>query len=185
MITRRGVIAGRTVRRAYTLVELVATIVVLAIVGSISSFMVFNSTQGYREATVTAQLHAEASVAFDRVVRELRKMDLDDAAAGTAPDIESIDTSSITWNDNSTLALSGTDLMYTESGGTPAVLLGDVSAFTLQAFDESESTVVLPAAAAACDPIRRLSAEITVTRAGVSETLRTRLFLRATMEGGG
>ncbi|MHC5002828.1 MAG: PilW family protein [Planctomycetota bacterium] len=172
-------------RRGFTLIELIATIVVLATVGTVASAIVMNATGGYVEASTAAQLHAEASVALDRIVRELRSMNLDTDATGIAPDIESIASSAITWNDDDTLTLTGSNLTLAEDGGSAVVLLGDVSAFTIAASDEDDASVPLPASAASCDPIRRLTITVTVTRHGVSETLRSKLYLRCTMAGAG
>ena len=78
---------SRRDRRSFTLVESIATIVVLAIVSSVSSGVILQATDGYVDATTKAQLHTEASTAMDRMVREIRKIPLDPAAAGIAPDI--------------------------------------------------------------------------------------------------
>lgn len=175
----------RTARRGFTLVEAVATIVVLAVIGTVSSGIVMNATGGYLEASEGAQLHAEASIALDRIVRELRSMSLDDAASSIAPDIESMSATAITWDDDDTLALSGTDLLLTEDGGAATLLLGDVSSFALTAHDESDATIALPITGAGCDAVRRVTIELTLTRNGVSESLRAKLFLRCTMAGAG
>ena len=84
-------------RRGFTLIEAIATIVLLSILGTFGSLVILNSTEGYIDASTVSQLHAELSISLDRIVRELRKIELDSGAAGVAPDIDSVTTTSIAW----------------------------------------------------------------------------------------
>lgn len=170
-------------RRGLTLVELIATIVVLAALGSTASLIIFNAADGYLASATTAQLHAEASVALDRIARELRRIELDGTAASLAPDIDAFSATSVTWSGDSILRLTGTNLELVEDGAAAAVLLSDVSAFSLAAYDESDAALSLPLSGAACDPIRRVAVSVTLTRDGVSETLGCKVCLRGTMSG--
>ena len=63
-------------------------------------------------------------------------------------------------------------------------MLTDLSAITVKAFDEDNTELALPLVGVDCDAVRRISVEITIQRAGVSETLRTKTFLRSTMRLG-
>ena len=98
-----------------------------------------------------------------------------------AADIVSITASSITWQTNSSLSLSGANLMLSESGGSPRVLLSDVTSFTVQAYDESNSALATSLSGSACHPVRRLRFTLTLQRTGVTHTLRSKVFLRGTM----
>ena len=169
----------------FTIIEMIATIVILAIVGSLVSSILMSATSGYSRGATAAQLHGELSMALDRVDRELREIELDQAAASTAPDISAMTASSITWNTDCSLSLSGSNLMLTMNGGTAAVLLSNVTAFTLAAYNESNTALAASLSGSACDPIRRLSVQITTQRYGVTESLRTRVFLRCTVENAG
>ena len=172
-------------RRAFTLVEVVATIVVLATIGTVASGILFTATDGYLEARMTAQLHSELSIAMDRIVRELRNIQLDDTADDVAPDIDAVTATSITWDDDYVIALSGSDLMLTIDGGAAAVLLSDVTSFTIQGYDEDNSELAATLNGDDCDDIRRASISVTIERSGVSETLRSKVFIRSTMHGAG
>ncbi|MCP3905414.1 MAG: prepilin-type N-terminal cleavage/methylation domain-containing protein, partial [Planctomycetes bacterium] len=76
------------VRRAFTLVEAMVTMVVLAAIGSVASGLVLDSVDDYLTARTRGQLHAELSIAMDRIMRDLRKIPLDSAAASIAPDVD-------------------------------------------------------------------------------------------------
>jgi hypothetical protein len=169
-------------------IEAISTIVILGAVGSVTSTVILAAADGYLDASVNAQLHSELSNAMDRIVRELRRIPRDVGAAGIAPDIDDVTSSSIDWNDSdgaNAIALNGTVLELDTSAAAVSTLLTGVSSFTVQAYDESDAALANPLTGAACHPIRRVSIEITLDRSGVSETLRTRVFLRSTMSGAG
>ena len=176
----------QSVRRGgFTLIEVVSTIAVLSALATVASGILFTATGGYLQASTTAQLHSERSIALDRAVRELRNIELDGEADGIAPDIDSVTADSIAWSDDCSLALSGRDLMLGIDGGGPAVLLSDVSAFIVQTYDEDNSALAATLSGGQCDDIRRVSIVLTVRRYGVSATLRSRVVLRSTMQGSG
>ncbi|MHC4107369.1 MAG: prepilin-type N-terminal cleavage/methylation domain-containing protein [Planctomycetota bacterium] len=183
--------------RGFTLIESLATIVVLATLGSIASFIMVNAVDGYVDAANAAQLQAEISTAMDRAVRELRKIDLVSAAdPAIEPDIDAFDDDIITWDDDDldadtyTLQLVGNQLQFINDGAAAVVLLDDVVAgtgFQLTAEKDGDPPVVLanPVAGAELPNIRRIAIQITAQRSGITRTLRTKIFLRSTMDGGG
>jgi prepilin-type N-terminal cleavage/methylation domain-containing protein len=176
--------AHRRRRRAgFTLIEAVATIVILAIIGTASSGIILAASDGFLSASATAQLHTEVSIGLDRICRELRNIQLDTDASGVAPDIDSVTATSITWDDDSSLALNGTNLNLAIGGGASAALLTDVSAFSITTCDEDNAALAASLSGDSCDAVRRIAVSITVTRHGVSETLRAKVFLRSTMLG--
>ena len=174
--------AAQRQRAGFTLIELIATIVVIGAVGSVASFMVGSSVNGYVGAAVQAQLHSELSVSLDRIDRELRKIP-PELAGSVSPDIVSITPTLIQWNGNYRFHLSSGRVYYTDGGGTARILQEDVTAFSVQAFDESNAALAGTLNDAACDAVRRVQITLTVQRSGVTETLRTKIFLRCTMEG--
>ncbi len=182
-----GPVSGGGVRRAFTLIESMATVGVLATLGSIASFLILDAVDGYSEAATSAQLHAELSIGMDRALREIRKIEPDTGASGVAPNITGVGSTSVTWQDsdadNYSFTKSASVIDLQVDGGAGAVLLSDVSGLTVKAFDEDNTELGLPLAGAACDAVRRISVEITLQRDGVSPTLRSKVFIRSTMSG--
>ncbi len=174
-------------RRGFTLIEAITTIVLLSILGMFGSLIILNNTEGYIDASTRSQLHAELSISLDRIVRELRKIKLDSGAAGVAPDIDTVTSTSIAWRDTDgdaySLSLSGSNLLLAVNGAASNILLSDVTAFSLNTYDESNVQLSASLTGASCDPIRRVELSITMTRQGVSETLGTKLLIRSTMSG--
>jgi hypothetical protein len=164
-----------------------AAVAVLGILASISSHLLVETVGRCLDATTSAQLHAELSVAMDRITRELRRIDLDAGAGGVAPDVVSVEADSIGWEDidgdDYELALNAGTLTLQVNGGAAALLLSDVTACTITAFDQDNTQLGASLSGAGCDPIRRVSVSVTVQRNGISETLRTRAYIRSTMEG--
>src|SRR5690606_27563144 len=94
-------------RRGFTLIESIATITLLAILGSIASFMLAPVIASHSSAAVAAQLQVELSLTLDRIERELKVIERDDSATSAAPDIAQITPTSITWHGDSSLIFSG------------------------------------------------------------------------------
>src|SRR5262249_38647629 len=67
-------------RRGFTLIEAIATIIVLATLGSVASTILLTAMNGYTNAAIGAQMQSEASIALDRITRELRKALRDSSA---------------------------------------------------------------------------------------------------------
>lgn len=179
-------ISSRPDRRrapAFTLVEMIAAITIIAALGSFSSGIVYSAVRSYRDAATRAVLHSDASTAFDRAFRVLHSISRDTTASVVAPMISSVSATAITWDSNDTLSLSGSQLMLTENGGTPRAILNDVSAFTVTAYDESNAALAATLSGAATQAVRRLQLDVTLTRHGISETLRMKVYIRCTMSG--
>lgn len=171
-------------RAGFTLIEVVATIVILASVASVASNILLTAGDGYLDAATRAQLHSELSMALDRLVREVRQIDLDNDADDIAPDIDSTAANALAWHSDCSVSLDGSTLELVIDGGDAETLLTDVSGFTVQTYDEDNSALAASLSGDNCDPIRRVSVTITLSRYGVSETLRTKVFIRSCMVRG-
>lgn len=173
-------------RRAFTLIELILVMSVLGIVGLTISIVMPTAVVASRDHTVRTQLLEEASTTLERMAIELRAIPLDTAVLPTiAPKISSVTSTSLNWNTNWALSLSGTNLMLTASGGASTLLQPDVSAFSIVCYNESNTALASSLTGSACYPIRRIQVSITLTRTGVSQSLRSRFFVRSCVSGAG
>ena len=169
-------------RRAFTLVEVIATIVIVAVLAAISANLVRSATSGYADAATRAELVNDGSAALERLVTGIRDIPLRASVTPAEPLIATITTDSLTVDGNQGFALSGTNLRLTVAGVTKT-LVGNVSNFQVRAFDQSNAALAVSLSGDACDPVRRIELTLTLSRNGVSETLRTRVFLRCMMNG--
>lgn len=185
---RRESGAGPRARRAFTFIELMAVVVILGVLSSVSSLLLVNAIDGYLEAATTAQVHSDLSIAMDRLAREFRRIPPYPTVPGAVPYIGFADVSTVTWYDEDAdaynVALNGTDLELAADGGAAADLLTDVTAFTLAYADEDDDPLATPMLnSPAVDPIRRITIDITVTRKGMSQSLSAKVYVRSCMSG--
>lgn len=173
----------RPLRRGFTLVETIAALVIVAVVGSVSSGIIYTAIGSYRDASTTAQLHNDCSAALDRLTKALWSIPRDSTASIVAPQISTVTATSIAWGGNWSLALSGTQLMLVEAGGTARPILENVTSFTISCFNESNTAMAANISGAGTQAIRRIQLQVTVARQGISHSLRTRTFIRSTMSG--
>jgi prepilin-type N-terminal cleavage/methylation domain-containing protein len=166
-------------RRAYTLIELVASIVVIGIMSGVASGLLMRAVEGDRACAARAQLTWEASMALDRAQRELKHI-ARHADGGAA--IDALSPTAIQWDALNSLSLNADELTLTAPDNPPVTLLSDVTAFTLAAFSADGTAIALPIAGDACRDVRRLSITIAADRNGAAVTLRTRIFVRAGLE---
>ena len=159
--------------RGFTLVEAIATIAVLAVVMTVCS----------RIISTTVNAYAEIASAMERIGFEVRSCRLV-SAGSAAPDMSAVRADRLTWTDSSgearDLRVVGSALILT-IGSTDYTLVNNVTAFAVSAFDESGAA--LAASLDDCSAVRRVQITITAARAGVAETLRSRLFLRRLAAG--
>lgn len=173
-------------RRAFTLVEAIATIAILATLSVISSRLILESSARYTDAATRADLNTRASAAMQRVVSELRSMQKDPSTV--VPSITSaFSATSVIFTNASGVSTtisynSGTSTLSITLGGTTSTLLTNCSSFAL-AYADKDNAAVSPGGNR--DNIRRVSITITATQGGISETIRTTVYIRALMAGSG
>lgn len=174
----------RRARAGFSLVELIAAMVVLSTIAAAVGAMMPTMATGSRDAILRGELHEEASTTVERLVREWRAIDLNSSVSPTiAPSISSATANSLTWA-SGTISLSGTSLMLTLPGSSAKVLQPNVGSLTLTYYNESNSALTPPLSGAACYAIRRIGVDLTLTRDGTSERVRTKVYIRSTMQGG-
>lgn len=165
---------------AFTLVELLAAVIVIAVIGLVASGLIVRVATTNADTVTRGQVQSDLSAAMERIDRELRQIPA--RTGSTAPHIDAVTPTSITFGASSSIGLSSGTLTIS-TGGSPATLLTGVSAMTVQCYDESNSALATTLSGSACDAIRRIMVTITVTRAGLSDSLRTKVYLRCTMAG--
>lgn len=173
----RGRASGR---RGFTLVEMAATMSIVAVVSATAAMVLARAAEGYASAATRSRLHAEVSTGLDRLVREIRQIPVDAEGSPPSPRISRVDRDGLEY-DGGRIERSGGEVRLGTNGSAPAPLLENVVAFTVEAFDGEGEAIALPATEEACAGVRRIVITISVERDGVRETLRGAAHLRGTM----
>lgn len=172
--------------RGFSLIEVLAVIVILGIIGGISSSLILTNVASFTESSGRIQLHGEASVTLDRIVREFREIDPDPDTGPPHPDISQAGSTYLRWSGTHSLRLNGETLLLNTDGVHEDALCESVSELALDFFDESNQSLLVAHAVpgAELQDIQRIAIRLSVTRQGMTETLTTRVFIRAGMTGG-
>ncbi|MBY0263725.1 MAG: prepilin-type N-terminal cleavage/methylation domain-containing protein [Phycisphaerales bacterium] len=174
--------------RGFTLVEAIATIAVISAISIVAARVLSTSTSLYTQTAARAELHVQLSTALDRITSELRQCRIRPSSSPVAPDVTGTTASSITWigpdGVTDAVSLSGSTLLWQVPSGGTATLATGVTAFTVQCYNESNAALASTLSGSGVDAIRRVEITITGSLSGVTETLRTRVFLRAMVVGG-
>jgi len=136
--------SGVKSRGAFTLVEILASIVVISVVAAVVLPVITGATDTYSNAATTRRAAERGSYAMERTIRLLR-----DTPEGVTTDTVGISTAaadSILFTDGRGLSLSGTTLSLRDTDGTTAALCEDVTTFTITYFGEDgvTSTIATP-----------------------------------------
>lgn len=172
-----------TRRRAFTLVEMIASMVILSLVAGTAGAMLWRGAAGLRDAQAGPLEHDRLSAACERLSREFRAIQLRPGVLTAAPDIDEVADQSISWNDGHSLHLDNGSLMLRIDSGTPRVLLEHVSSFSVKALGEDRQELGLPISGSGCDPVRLLLVTLGVTTNGITDTLRVTVFVRSMVTG--
>ncbi len=183
-IQRRTSRSASWSRAGFTLVELIAAITITAFVAVITTSVLWTAVNATARGGIQADLQTTISTAAEQVVRHMRNIPKQPNKA--APDIAYLKPTAIVWSTDTSLSLSGTNLVITVAGGTPRVLLRDVQEFEIRAFDESNNELARNLTNIQCESVRRISIRIVASRgdgAGTTELVRTKVFIRSMLSG--
>lgn len=136
--------------RGFTLIEVIAVIVVLGVVAGLASPIMLSMSETYRSALDQRTAAESASIALDRVMRIVRETPPVVGSPGT-PDITTATATRYTLGDGTSIELLGTNLMLTIPGEQPAVLCSDVTAFELTYLKDDSTELNLGAGDALSD----------------------------------
>ena len=175
-------------RRAFTLVEVIATIVVLAVISGTASRILFQAFTALNDASTRGDMHDQLASAMERITNELHTIAIKSGSSPATPDITACTATSITFNNTitaRTIALSGTNLLISGSAKANAAIATNVSAFTIQTYDGANAALPASPSAAQIDTIRRIQITLTASSNGLTETLRTKVYVRCMALGSG
>jgi prepilin-type N-terminal cleavage/methylation domain-containing protein len=159
--------------RAFTLPELVASIVIVSAIAAVLAPVLLTSTDAYARATTQRSASEDAGAAMDRLVRTIRRVPAINPGF-PEPDITTADSDHLVFVDGHEVELIGTTLWFTAPGQAPSPLCQNVEVFTLSYIGADGVTDT------SSDPKRTQRCHIRLVVSGFE--LQTAVFLRIAME---
>ncbi len=163
----------RRARRGFTLVEMLATLVVVGTVAAVASPIIVGATQAYAKSASQRRAVEQVSGALDRLSRILREAPTKAAPAG-ATDFSSASASGFALSSGLNVALSGTTLMLGTTAVKESPLCQGVTAFQITYLDSAGTAVSV---ASGTDAVRR----VIIRLAAQGVDLSTTVWLRASL----
>lgn len=175
---------GQKPRRCgFTIVEAIATMVVLGTIAAATSGLVLRAAEAYQGAATDGEVYGDLAAAMDRIERELRAIP---GKGGGAANLNGVTPASISWSNGGaacSLSVSGDSLLLVSDSSGAMTLLKGVAALEVQTFDESNAALPGTISGNGLDSVRRVSVRVTAVRNGRSATLRSKVFFRCCAEG--
>jgi len=146
--------------KAFTIIELVITLVVIGILVWVGIAAMFCGTDGYIFFAQRKEMLADARMSLDRMSREIRMVkNITSITTATQTTFSFIDTS----DKNITFSISSGVINRIEDGVTNS-LLGDVDSLTFTYYNAGDSVIASPIVSPAETDIRRIKISITISK---------------------
>lgn len=176
------------VRPGFTLIELVVSMTVGAIISGIAAMMILNASRSRASTAARCDLVDTASAAIETIVRYVREISQDECPSSSTPCLNGnaqIDEASATTIrfDTYGFRLNGSTIeMSNDSGSNWQPLLRDAAGLTFTYYERTGGTLAsLPLSASDRAKVRRVTVDINLSRGGEAIDLRTSVYLRCFM----
>ncbi|MFM9957164.1 MAG: type II secretion system protein [Phycisphaerales bacterium] len=163
----------RADRRGFTLVEMLATLVVVGTVAAITSPIVVGATQAFAKSASQRRAAEQVAGALDRLSRVLREAPAKSSPAGAA-DFASAAADNFALSNGLNVTLSGSTLMLGSTTVKGSPLCQNVTAFQITYLDSAGAAVSV---ASGTDSVRR----VVIRLAAQGVDLSTTVWLRASL----
>lgn len=170
--------------RAFTLIEAMASIVILSTIGSGVAAVMLRGADSFSAASIDSRVHSALSASIASVDRALREIPIRSDRLG--PDLTQVTSTGLQWSTSggaASLALSGGQLMLDPGSGSASALMSGVTALSVQVFDENNGQLTGSLGGSAVYPVRRLLVSVTASEGGRTQSLRCKVFLRCMIQG--
>lgn len=174
--------------RGFTLVEVITTLVIMSIIAGIASRILFQAFGALNSSSTRIDIHNQLASAMERICTELHTVGITPSSSPATPYITACTASSITFSNGTssrTIALSGSNLQVTGDAKSNSIVATNMTALTIQTYDGSNAALPASPSAGQIATIRRIQITITATNGGLTETLRSKMYIRSMSLGSG
>ncbi|MCB9854595.1 MAG: prepilin-type N-terminal cleavage/methylation domain-containing protein [Phycisphaerales bacterium] len=176
-------------RSGFTLIELVVSMTIGAIISGAAAMLILNASRNRAETAARAELVDTAGAALETMIHYVRQIPQDECPLAATPclngnaQIDAADVSSLEF-DSIGFRLSGSTIeMSNDSGSSWHPLLRDTASLTFTYYNRSGVALgTLPLSAGDRADVRRVTIAISVSRGGEALDLRTSVYLRAFLD---
>ncbi len=172
-----------SLRPGFSIVEMIGAMVIVSLAAVTAVAVAARATADLRDASVVWALHQDGAAALDRISVELRSITKDLVSLG--PTITSMTSSQLTLSSGLIIRFvdaSGSlpgRIELVSTTGSAAVLLPDAASLSFVPLDVSGAVLTLPQPTLLSNAgVRQIRITLSCARAGVTETLRTTVYLR-------
>ena len=179
---------ARTFAGAFTLIEVITAMVVMSIIAGLASRVLFQAFGALNDAAVRSTLSGQLAATMERITNELHSIAIKSGSSPATPDITACTATSLSFNTPSasrTVSISGTNLLFSGSAKANAIIATNISSLTIQTYDGTNTAIAASPTAAQIATIRRIQVTLVATSNGMTETLRTTVYVRCMALGSG
>jgi prepilin-type N-terminal cleavage/methylation domain-containing protein len=173
--------------RAFTLIELVVSIVVGSIISGMAGMLLWNAASQRGDVSARAELCDEGATALEVMARYIREIQQDNTCPPSfCPTanalISTASSTQLSFGNTGFRYSSGKLEMTTDNGANWRTLVKDVSSFSFAYYERTGlSMMPLPLSASDREDVRRVQMTLSLARGTQSIKLRTSLYLRSFM----
>ncbi|MBL0869505.1 MAG: prepilin-type N-terminal cleavage/methylation domain-containing protein [Phycisphaerales bacterium] len=167
----------------FTLVELICVTVILGALGAVTAGVISRAAAAMADSSVSARLCDEAGSAMELITRQLRSIPGKPGSSPAAVDISAMTAGSIQYAPSSSIALNGTQVIFSENGATAMPIANNVTQLLFEPMDNTGALITMPVNATTLLSVQRVRVTLTLQRGSRTETLRTTVFPRCLLAG--
>lgn len=174
--------------RGFTLVEVITTLVIMSIIAGIASRILFQAFGALNSSSTRIDMHNQLASAMERICTELHTVGITPSSSPATPYITACTATSLTFSNGTssrTIALSGSNVQVSGDAKANSIVATNVTTLTFQTYDGSNTALPASPSAGQIATIRRVQITITATTGGLTETLRTKMYVRSMSLGSG
>lgn len=191
LMTGRCVAAAGARRAAFTLIELIVSISVGAIISGAAAMMIWNATQQRAEVSARSELCEQAAAALESMLRQLREIPQDQCPTEPTPCLEGqaqialADQAELRFGDVGYRLNAANDSleMTLDNGDAWYCLTREVQAFAFSYYDRQGNLLSsLPLSSGNRQAVRQVGVDLSLGRGGQDAHVRSRVYLRNFMD---
>jgi prepilin-type N-terminal cleavage/methylation domain-containing protein len=161
-------------RHAFSLVELVATISVVALLAGVTTAVMSRAVGEHGVTNRAFELTTRASLAMTRIADEFRLIQT--ATGQDRLDLSNLTPGRVTWTSGQEVRLSGSSIIHRAADGTESILCDGCSSLVFTGYDQDGVAIPANPTPPQLASVTRIGVDMVLSDQGGQAHLRTRVF---------